>query len=177
MIVIRPASVHDLPAMARLRTRAILSGHRGCYAPEQIAAWAASPLSDAYAEQASTGAVIVACRQDEIVGFAALTPGGAAIDAVFVDPSAMRQGVGRTLVRAIEAEASARQQRRLHLFATLNALPFFEASGYRQLEATRFAHPSDIYLQCVCMERRLLMRLSRRRVTAASASSQSSSQS
>lgn len=166
MTAIRRASIDDLPALAALRSRAILSGHGACYTPEQLTAWAASPLSDAYAEQTGAGAVLVACRQSEIVGFAALTPGGAAIDAVFVAPSAMRQGVGRALVRAIEAEASARQQRRLHLFATLNAVRFFESTGYRQLEVTRFAHPCNIFLQCVCMERRLLMRLSRRRVTA-----------
>jgi predicted N-acetyltransferase YhbS len=50
---------------------------------------------------------------------------------MFVEPAAMRRGVGAALMRAVCAEARARGAARLSILADPNAAAFYEACGAR----------------------------------------------
>lgn len=40
-----------------------------------------------------------------------------------------------------------------HVYASLNAVPFYEAAGYRAMNSTQYQHPSGILPDCVFMTR------------------------
>jgi GNAT superfamily N-acetyltransferase len=79
------------------------------------------------------GQVWVAETGNRIVGMLEIVPEGLAAELrmIFVEPDAMRAGVGRSLWRHAEAEARALGAERLELDADPHAVPFYERMGMR----------------------------------------------
>jgi len=74
--------------------------------------------------------VFVAEDDGEIVGVLRCRP--ARLQSLFVRQDHQRQGIGRKLVERCEQECAGRGSRVIHLAATLYAVPFYEAVGYRK---------------------------------------------
>lgn len=74
--------------------------------------------------QVEAGWVTLAEEESRILGFSTVTP-ERELEALFVDPDSMGRGVGRALVDAAGAPLS--------LTANLNAVPFYERVGFRDL--------------------------------------------
>jgi N-acetylglutamate synthase-like GNAT family acetyltransferase len=90
-----------------------------------------------------SGQVYVAERGNAIVGFAAILPregGDTELDALFVEPSMWRQGIGHRLVKHCEAVARSLGSRALCVIGNPHAREFYDASGFRKIGviATRF---------------------------------------
>ena len=137
-IVIRPALQAERSSLEALQWRASLtnSGDRDSLLanPDAIAL----PV-----EQISDGHVLVAQRDGVIVGFAAVLPrpdGNAELDALFVEPSLWKRGVGRLLVARCAEVARRRDSRILHVVGNPHAEGFYAACGFRITGAveTRF---------------------------------------
>jgi len=79
--------------------------------------------------------ILVAMEGDVIVGTASL--GRDQVHAVFVHPTRQGRGIGRHLMEAVESEAQARGERELILYASLSAVAFYEASGWRTVREHR----------------------------------------
>ena len=154
-ITLRPALPFDIAALWALRTVAVRVSCATHYAPEQIAAWTASPVPAAYAAMLAAGGGIVAMQDEAIAGYAMLNVDKHEIDAVFVDPARAGLGIGRQLLMALEQLARERGMARLHLSASLNAVPFYQAAGFIALRAEAYAHPSGISLASVAMDKAL----------------------
>ncbi|CAM2886950.1 GNAT family N-acetyltransferase [Janthinobacterium lividum] len=154
-ITLRPALPFDIDALWALRTVAVRVSCATHYAPEQIAAWTASPVPPAYAAMLAAGGGIVAMQGDIIAGYAMLDADKQEVDAVFVDPALAGLGIGKRLLAALEQLARGRGIARLHLSASLNAVPFYAAAGFTALREQAYAHPSGISLSSVAMEKAL----------------------
>ena len=72
---------------------------------------------------------------------------------VFVDPAHAKLGIGRNLMTAIERSAHAVGRSRLMLWASLNAVGFYEALGYRQLKPARWPISEGIEMEHILMEK------------------------
>ncbi|MDN2709496.1 GNAT family N-acetyltransferase [Janthinobacterium sp. SUN118] len=154
-IALRPALPADMAALWALRTVAVRVGCAAHYAPGQIAVWTASPVPDGYAAMLAEGGGIVAMQDEAIAGYAMLDINKHEVDAVFVDPTRAGLGIGKRLLAALEQLARGRGIRRLHLSASLNAVPFYAAAGFVALREEAYAHPSGISLASVAMEKAL----------------------
>lgn len=128
---IRPATPADCAPIWAVHTRAIRHGCASHYPPRDIAAWSGRTSPASYAEALITRVMLVAEDDDgRIAGFAQLDPAEGVVEAVYVDPDFMRRGIGRALMRALEAEAGRLNLPRLVLDASLNAVPFYSAIGF-----------------------------------------------
>jgi L-amino acid N-acyltransferase YncA len=155
-IRVRPAQSADCAAIWAVHTRAIRHGAATHYSPGDLAAWSSRMTPASYAEPLLTRTVLVAERADgRIVGFAQLNAAEGAIDAVYVDPDETRRGAGRALVEALERQARTAGVTSLALDASLNAVPFYEALGYRRECDTRHALGDGHSIACVLMTKRL----------------------
>ena len=132
-IDIRKAAPADAASACALLRRSIEQGcepdHRGRpdvldswlgnKTPENVAAWFASPTNHA----------IVAEHDSRLLGLALLTQAGK-LALCYVEPDALRIGVGRALLAAVEAQARAWNIRKLFLHSPESAAMFFERHGY-----------------------------------------------
>lgn len=155
-ITLRPALPTDIASLWALRTVAVRVSCATHYAPEQITAWTASPVPPAYAAMLAAGGGIVAMQGEVIAGYAMLDADKQEVEAVFVDPARAGLGIGKRLLAALEQLARGRGITRLHLSASLNAVPFYAATGFVALREEAYAHPSGISLASVAMEKVLL---------------------
>jgi len=128
-IVIRPALQEERSSLEALQWRASLanSGDRDSLLanPDAIAL---------PAEQIAQGQVFVAQSEGVIVGFAAVLTrpdGNAELDALFVEPTLWKRGVGRLLVDRCSDVARERASRTLHVVGNPHAEGFYVACGFR----------------------------------------------
>ncbi len=94
-------------------------------------------------EQITNGQVFVAERHGATMGFAAVLPrsdGASELDALFVEPAAWQQGVGRLLVDHCAGVARARGSAALHVIGNPHAEGFYRKCGFERIGtvATRF---------------------------------------
>jgi GNAT superfamily N-acetyltransferase len=137
-ILIRPALQTERSSLEALQWRASLanSGDRDSLLanPDAI---------ELPPEQIADGHVLVAQRDGVIVGFAAVLPrpdGNAELDALFVEPSLWKRGVGRLLVDHCADVARGRASRILHVVGNPHAEGFYVACGFQAtgVVGTRF---------------------------------------
>ena len=127
--VIRPALLTERSSLEGLQWRASLANagdRESLFAnPDAIA------LPD---EQIADGHVFVAQHEGVIVGFAAVLPrldGNAELDALFVEPTLWKRGVGRLLVEQCADVARERGSRILRVIGNPHAERFYVACGFR----------------------------------------------
>lgn len=118
MIRVRPATLADAPAIARVQVATWRHTYAGMVPQDYLdrmreevntAAWERGIV-------AASRAVVVAERTAEVIGFASggvpardpATGAGAELDAIYVAPSLQRQGAGRLLAAAVAGHALAR---------------------------------------------------------------------
>jgi GNAT superfamily N-acetyltransferase len=84
-------------------------------------------------EHLAAGWVRVAVRNGTIVGFATLLPtghGAGELDALFVEPDLMRQGIGHELIADLATVAREHGLRRIEVTGNPNARRFYEREGF-----------------------------------------------
>jgi GNAT superfamily N-acetyltransferase len=128
-IVIRPAQTSERSSLEALQWRASLAN------PGDRDSLLANPDAIVLpAEQITDGHVFVAEDDNAIVGFATVLPrpdGNAELDALFVEPSLWKRGVGRLLVDRCADVARTRASRILHVVGNPHAEGFYTACGFR----------------------------------------------
>lgn len=153
---IRRAVPADAPAIWAIHARAIRESASSHYAPETVVAWSGRVTPASYAEPIATRVVLVAEDDDgRLAGFAELDPAAGIVRACYVDPDYDRRGVGRALMTAIEDEARAHGRSALLLDASVNAVPFYEALGWRVEARTRHELGRGASLDCAVMAKKI----------------------
>lgn len=153
MVTIRLATAADNIAISALQMDSIRSLCSGHYAPEQIEAWASRRTPELYERVLENQELYVAERDGILVGFGQLDLESGQVVAVYVMPAAARMGVGTALLRHLEAIAQLHGWQRLHLTASLNAVPFLETMGYEHVAPFEHVVATDVKLPCVSMRR------------------------
>ncbi|MGA9601154.1 MAG: GNAT family N-acetyltransferase, partial [Methylocystis sp.] len=100
------------------------------YDEAQRAAWAARAEDEAaFAAKLAQGLTVVALVEKEIAGFATLEK-NETVEMLYVHPDFARQGVGATLLGALEKLAAARGTTTLEVEASDAARDFFAKRGF-----------------------------------------------
>ena len=174
---IRLATPADIPALAALIDASVRGLQAGDYTPAQIegalrAVYGVDTqlIADGtyFAVENGTGdGMIAGCggwskrktlyggdryraREDSLLDPAR---DAARIRAFFVHPQWARRGIGAVILEACESAAVAAGFTRLEMGATLTGVPFYQAKGYRAVEALAVALPDGVALPIVRMEK------------------------
>ncbi|HEY2145603.1 MAG TPA: GNAT family N-acetyltransferase [Steroidobacteraceae bacterium] len=127
-MIIRPAIPSEREALEALQRRASLANEGDREALERHPDAIDLPLA-----QIAAGAVFVAEESGTLVGFSAILPredGDAELDALFVEPSIQRRGVGRLLVEHSAKAARVAGSGALHVVGNPHAKQFYLACGF-----------------------------------------------
>lgn len=136
-IEIRQATPNDAPAVCELLRRSIEEGcvldHGG--RPEILQAWLGNKTTQnvlGWLSSPSNFALVAEYDVEgsrELAGFALLNQAGK-VPLCYVRPDLLRNGVGRALLCALEAQARAWNISKLHMQSPGSASGFFERQGY-----------------------------------------------
>ncbi|MDO9382705.1 MAG: GNAT family N-acetyltransferase [Hyphomicrobiaceae bacterium] len=128
--LLQPFLPGDTIALADLFAQSIEELTADDYTEGQRIAWASAAADgEAFAERLGGMVTLVVRAEGEYAGFASLKD-NATIDMLYVHPDFAGQGVGSTLVDALEKLAKARGAGSLTVDASDTAEEFFERRGY-----------------------------------------------
>jgi putative acetyltransferase len=136
---VREATPDDATAVNGVHLDSVAGLGPAAYDEEQVAAWGTGADPDDYAVDADDNHFVVAEVDGEVRGFGELVfdpgdylepPVDAEVKAVYVHPSVARQGVGSALLAELERAARENGVDAVGLWASKNAVPFYEARGY-----------------------------------------------
>ncbi|MFB6253721.1 MAG: GNAT family N-acetyltransferase [Halobacteriaceae archaeon] len=139
---IRKAVPEDATVIRDLHIASIEGLAGGEYNEEQVEAWAHDRDPSEYPITNADAYVVVAELDDQIVGFGQMKPDAddyfqATVDgeitAIYIHPSVARQGIGTRIYDELEAEARRNDVESLGLWASLNAVSFYETQGYQRI--------------------------------------------
>lgn len=134
-----PADAHAIRDVHLASIEGLAGDH---YDDEQVGAWAHDRDPDEYPIESPETEFLVADCGGTIVGFGWMKPDAddyieAAVDgeitAVYVHPSVSGEGVGSAVYAALESRARSAGASSLGLWASLNAVSFYESHGYSRV--------------------------------------------
>jgi N-acetylglutamate synthase-like GNAT family acetyltransferase len=175
-IVIRRASIADIPRLQALIDASVRGLQSHDYSPEQIdralrVIYGVDTrlIEDGtyYAAQTEDGTTLAGCggwskrktlfggdryssREDDVLDPAI---DAAKIRAFFVHPQWARRGIGSLILDACESAASAAGFRRFELGATLTGVPFYLARGYMEIQPIEAPMGDGVSLTVIRMEK------------------------
>ena len=158
-VVLRDAVAADSQGIWRVHARAIRASAASHYTEDELDAWVGRVQPESYVALMGTRRLVVAeatlADGTRIVGFAELLPEEAVIEAIYVDPDWERRGIGTALARVLEDDVAARGLPWLVSDASLNAVPFYQALGFRQVALDRHELAPGVHIACAVMEKHL----------------------
>jgi len=152
---VRPAGESDVDGIWRVHNDSVRVLCRERYGAPEIAAWIAFRPPEAYRSALASRTLFVAERRNEIVGFGQFDPARGEVEACYVSPGALGQGIGSELVARMEEQARATGHAVVRLNATLNAETFYARLGYRRLGLATHRVGNGVELECIRMEKTL----------------------
>jgi N-acetylglutamate synthase-like GNAT family acetyltransferase len=169
-LVLRPVSVDELSLIRYVHSSSYRSLVGPTVDPDEVDAFCALVHTALYADQILAERHFAAWLGRELIGSAGWVMSDdesrcARLSSVYVQPMFVRCGVGRRLVRHVEADARDMGLDRFRLKATPNSAAFFEKMGYRSTArvpagkasrtAARHMQKSDSTVATVAKQRRL----------------------
>ncbi len=154
MIIFRKAKANDAPAIWSLRKAAIYKGCVGFYPDDTLKTWVEASPTEKFQRNVEQDCYL-AMIDGRIAGFGILHLDSGHVDAVFVDPAYMGQGVGKKILAYLEDLARASGLKQLHLDSSLNAVPVYRACGFTGDQSAKYQSPTGVTLDCIKMQKSL----------------------
>lgn len=137
MTPVRPAAPADAPEILALHVASIRAFGPEAYDETQVAAWADKDGGpDRYPIGDDGHYLVVAERDGSVAGYGHLVPSDHEVRAVYVRPEHAGEGVGSAILDRLEARARERDADEVTLWASLNAVGFYERRGYDSVRET-----------------------------------------
>jgi GNAT superfamily N-acetyltransferase len=151
---IRRATADDAAAAWAIRNAAIRHACKGFYADELLEQWTAGEMTEQFVAFL-VEKFYVATVNGIAVGTGFITLATGQLDAIFVRPDMMGQGIGRQIVAFCEHLGRRAGVTRLKLESTLNAAPFYRRCGFVGDVIGVYRSPRGISLPCIPMTKEI----------------------
>lgn len=163
-ISVREAATADARHVRDVHVASIEGLAGRAYDAEQVAAWAHDRDPAEYPIESGETYFLVAEQGSRVVGFGWTkvpaddyfeTAVEGEVTAIYVHPSVVRQGVGSRIYDELEAQAVMEGVESLGLWASLNAVPFYEAKGFERVTERSLEFRDDVDVPVVEMHKPL----------------------
>ena len=123
------------------------------YSSEQLDAWCGDRSPASYLEPIQRKVVFVEEQASEVRAFAQLDLASGVVEAVYGEPAHAHTSIGAGLLTVLEAHARAHGVTELRLDSSLNAVGFYEGTGYAPLTQATHELDSGVCIPCVTMRK------------------------
>lgn len=147
-IMFRQANLTDSDLVFRLHVDSVQALCGGHYSRDQMEAWFVGRSGANYRSAMAQGALWLAERDSQALGFTEFFPG--LISMLFVAGAASGAGVGSQLL-AFALEGAARGGGQVGLESTLNARVFYERRGFVAVGPSRLLRGNGVQIPTVAM--------------------------
>jgi GNAT superfamily N-acetyltransferase len=151
---IRKATAEDARPIFDIRIAAIRHQCTGHYSEASLDMWTSGEMSDKFVDWMAA-ACYVAIIESAIVGTGILGVKSGQIDAVFVHPDHMGNGIAREMMRHLEHLAVNAGLTQMTLDSTLNAAAFYRKCGFVGDTMSTYVSKKGISLDCIPMLKHL----------------------
>jgi GNAT superfamily N-acetyltransferase len=152
VIIIRKATTADAQDIFDVRFAAIRDQCKNYYPESALDAWTSGSPSERFRADVEQR-FYVATVNNAVIGTGMLDLDSGQLDAIFVHPLYLRQGVGRAIVSFLENIARINSVNRLKLESTLNAATFYRNLGFRGAQISKYVTSQGLELECIPMEK------------------------
>lgn len=149
-MIIRKATFDDASDLIGLHTRSVLELCRYDYTPDQLQDWVSHSTLEKYQLRLESHPSYIAELDGKMIGYVRWNPETNELCSIFVDPEYVRQGVATALMDVAYQDAKSQGVEDLWLFASLTAVPFYQATGWETVESGMRG-----VLECVKMTKHL----------------------
>ena len=142
----------DLESMVSLFTQTVHLVSSCYYSPTEVEAWAPSqPDMTWWARFFDERYTLVMDAEDGITGFGCLSADGGTVDMLFTHHAHQSEGVGSSILEALENEAIQRGNHEVKLTTSATAWPFYQKRGYRYHHSEKKAYGQVVFdCQVLC---------------------------
>src|SRR5262245_7709524 len=155
---IRRATVGDVDKIAEAHLDSIRTIGSQYYSSEIVEDWCAEIKGDLYLQAMDQGEVffIAVSDNNEVLGFSShRIDDGIHGVSVYVSSKAARQGLGSALLHEAEASAIAANASNIEIDASLAALAFYVANGFKEISHGDHHLSSGRSMPCIFMRKHL----------------------
>jgi GNAT superfamily N-acetyltransferase len=152
---LRAARFEDVPSLLRLIEGAIDHGCRDHYDQAQRRAVYLAYASNLFVDALGPFHTLVVEVGGRPAAVAQLDADAGVLRALFVDAAVQGRGLGRALLAAVEARATAAGSSRLRGAMSLNAVPFYTRAGFRPRGGPAQLRSANVRVPVVWMEKML----------------------
>jgi putative acetyltransferase len=159
---LRPGRPDDALAILEVQCSAIRQTAASSYSSAIIDEWAPAVIVgervDTFRRWIERGEELIVVAMEpagKIIGFGSIVPVNSELRAVYVGAAYGGQGVGRALLVRLEELARDAGVAELRMDASINAVRFYEASGFISLGRGEHVMPSGRRMACVRMRKAL----------------------
>ncbi len=144
--MIRPYTSADLEQSIALFTQTVHTVSSSYYSPEEVEAWAPLQPDITIWEQNFQGKyALVMDSANVITGFGCLHADGSSINMLFTHHAHQNEGIGSSILAALEAEAVRRGNKEIFLTTSATAWPFYQKRGYNYYKSEKKAYGSIVF--------------------------------
>lgn len=163
-VCVREAETSDIDCICSVNRESITELADQSYDADQISAWANAVDPELYPVDSGDTYFLVAEEGEQIIGIGWMTtepddyfhaPVDSEITGVYVAPDAVGRGVGTRLYNKLERFATERNVASLGLWASLNAISFYEKHGYERVTDQTLEYQDEIELPVLEMQKQL----------------------
>jgi putative acetyltransferase len=149
-MIIREARLEDAADLIRLHIRSVMALCRDDYTPDQLQDWISHSTLEKYQSRLEQHPSYIAEQDGKMIGYVRWNPETNELCSIFVDPDYVRQGIATALMEVAYQDAKSQDVVELWLYASLTAVPFYQAIGWQYVERTMRG-----LLNCVKMTKHL----------------------
>ncbi len=157
MIVIRDMKADDRDAVISIHKLSIFSLCRDYYSEQEMKAWTDRLTPELFDEgiKNENNVGVVAVAANIVIAYGFINVKDRELRALYVLPEYKGRGAGRLIMARLEDMARKKSISRLSLQSTINAVGFYQKSGYQTINPEKHLINDEISVACVRMEKDL----------------------
>ncbi|MEO1133168.1 MAG: GNAT family N-acetyltransferase [Cyanobacteria bacterium J06639_1] len=145
-LFIRSALASEFSTVLDLQAESLRGIGGGCYTTAQVESLV---KGQGLQRERRDEVLLVAEREDGIVGFVAIDPVHPRLSGLYVRPACARQGIGTALLQGAEHRVRKRRSRVMVVLSSMVAVEFYRSRGYRYISKTGFYSSNRVWVPCV----------------------------